>query len=81
MRISFKTYPISILTKIPIFGILLLISFTVSSQEMSFEEYNPPSTLVVPEHPVSRAKYPFIDIHSPVECKSGNGPSSGWRNG
>ena len=37
---------------------------------MSFEEYEPKSTLVVPEHPVTRAKYPFIDIHNhqdPVE--------------
>lgn len=31
---------------------------------MSFEEYNPPSTLVVPENPVKRAKYPFVDIHN-----------------
>lgn len=35
-----------------------------SAQEMSFEEYNPPSTLKVPEHSVTRAKFPFIDIHS-----------------
>ena len=32
--------------------------------ELSFEEYNPPSTLVVPENPVTRAKYPFIDVHN-----------------
>ncbi len=31
---------------------------------MPFEEYNPSSTLVVPEHPVKRAKYPFVDIHN-----------------
>jgi predicted TIM-barrel fold metal-dependent hydrolase len=36
----------------------------ISAQEVSFEEYNPPSTLKVPEHPVKRAKFPFIDIHS-----------------
>jgi len=40
------------------------LNHTASSQEMSFEEYNPPSTLVVPEHIVSRAKFPFVDIHS-----------------
>lgn len=33
-------------------------------QEMGFEEYNPPSTLMVPENPVKRAKFPFVDIHS-----------------
>ncbi|MGB5357135.1 MAG: amidohydrolase family protein [Eudoraea sp.] len=42
----------------------LLMSISVCAQEMSFEEYNPKSTLVVEEHPVERAKYPFIDIHS-----------------
>ncbi|WPP53467.1 amidohydrolase family protein [Catalinimonas niigatensis] len=31
---------------------------------LSFEEYDPPSTLVVPEHIVKRAKFPFVDIHS-----------------
>jgi len=31
---------------------------------MDFESYNPPSTLVVPEHKVTRAKYPFIDVHN-----------------
>lgn len=31
---------------------------------MGFEEYQPISTLVVPEHPITRAKYPFIDVHS-----------------
>lgn len=35
-----------------------------SAQEMGFEEYNPPSTLKVPEHPVTKAKFPFVDIHS-----------------
>jgi uncharacterized protein len=34
------------------------------AQTMSFEEYDPPSSLVVPEHRVLRAKYPFIDVHS-----------------
>ncbi len=31
---------------------------------MSFEEYNPKSTLVVPTHKVERAKYPFVDVHN-----------------
>lgn len=35
----------------------------VSSQEMSFEEYNPTSTLVVPGEVIKKAKYPFIDVH------------------
>lgn len=34
------------------------------SDKMDFEEYDPPSTLVVPEHRVTRAKFPFVDIHN-----------------
>jgi len=41
-----------------------LISSACSQDQMDFEAYDPPSTLVVPENPVSRAKFPFIDIHS-----------------
>lgn len=32
--------------------------------KMDFEEYDPPSTLVVPEHHITRAKFPFVDIHN-----------------
>src|SRR6267154_365033 len=35
-----------------------------SGQVPNIEEYNPKSTLVVPEHKIQRAKFPFIDIHS-----------------
>jgi uncharacterized protein len=31
---------------------------------MDFEKYDPASTLVVPEHKISRSKYPFIDVHN-----------------
>ena len=34
------------------------------AQQLDWEEYDPPSTLVVPENPVVRAKFPFIDVHS-----------------
>ena len=47
--------------------IITLLIFTCSlfsfSQDLTFEEYNPPSTLVVPKHEVKRAKFPFIDVH------------------
>src|SRR5688572_21199421 len=32
--------------------------------KMDFEEYDPPSTLVVEEHRLKKAKFPFIDIHN-----------------
>ena len=31
---------------------------------MDFEAYDPPSTLVVPEHHIVKARYPFIDVHN-----------------
>jgi predicted TIM-barrel fold metal-dependent hydrolase len=33
-------------------------------QSLTFEEYEPKSTLVVPEHLTPRAKFPFVDVHS-----------------
>ena len=33
-------------------------------ENLPFHEYDPPSTLVVTEHLVTRAKYPFIDVHN-----------------
>ena len=41
-----------------------MVGTTLFAQELSFESYNPPSTLKVPQHPVQRSKFPFIDIHS-----------------
>lgn len=31
---------------------------------IDFETYNPPSSLKVPEHPLTKAKFPFIDVHN-----------------
>jgi len=42
----------------------LVFATTALAQTMSIEEYEPKSTLVVPEHIVTRSKYPFIDVHS-----------------
>ncbi len=42
---------------------LIGISIGVSGQTMSFEEYNPKSTLVVPGKIIKKAKFPFIDVH------------------
>ncbi|MBX2826943.1 MAG: amidohydrolase [Flavobacteriaceae bacterium] len=46
--------------------LLFFIAFSLCSlraQDLSFEEYNPSSTLVVEGEPVLKAKFPFIDIH------------------
>ena len=42
----------------------LLVVAAGTAQDLSIREYKPRSTLVVPEHPTGRAKYPVIDIHS-----------------
>jgi len=41
-----------------------LLSASLMAQTMSIEEYEPKSTLVVPEHVLTRARYPFIDVHN-----------------
>jgi len=55
------------MTKLFLFPLLLLFVNLVHSQSdttMYFEEYDPPSSLVVPQHPLTNAKYPFIDVHN-----------------
>jgi predicted TIM-barrel fold metal-dependent hydrolase len=49
-----------------LYGVLLLLGLHLQScaQEMDMESYNPKSTLVVPEHLITKAKYPFIDVHN-----------------
>ncbi|WP_019989479.1 amidohydrolase family protein [Rudanella lutea] len=51
--------------------LLLLLSGTCLAQSpktadmpLGFEEYDPVSTLKVPEHKLTRAKFPFIDVHN-----------------
>lgn len=45
-------------------AVAVLAAFCASCQTMDFENYDPPSTLVVPEHHVRKAKFPFIDVHN-----------------
>ena len=45
----------------------LIASFTSCAQsgsKMDFEKYDPISNLVVPEHKLTKAKFPFIDVHN-----------------
>lgn len=48
--------------KILLFSIVL-VSISLQAQNLSFEEYNPTSTLVVPGEVIKKAKFPFIDVH------------------
>jgi predicted TIM-barrel fold metal-dependent hydrolase len=51
-----------------IFSLMLLAgsvaSTAVHAQTMTVDEYNPKSSLVVPEHPLTRSRFPFVDVHS-----------------
>src|SRR5690606_21419219 len=42
----------------------LLLAAPAGAQTRGFEEYAPRSTLVVPETRVTRARFPFIDVHN-----------------
>jgi outer membrane protein OmpA-like peptidoglycan-associated protein len=44
--------------------ILFFMEGHAQQPTMDFENYDPESTLVVPEHILSKARYPFIDVHS-----------------
>lgn len=43
--------------------LVLLVICAGQAQELTFEEYNPTSTLVVPGKEIKKAKFPFIDVH------------------
>ncbi|NHZ73623.1 MAG: amidohydrolase family protein [Nitrospirae bacterium] len=50
-------------------GIVIALSTAAGTwaqdvENLPFHEYDPPSTLVVAEHPLTRARYPFIDVHN-----------------
>jgi len=45
-------------------SLLLILSFQINAQSLEFEDYDPPSTLVVPGKEIKRAKFPFIDVHN-----------------
>jgi predicted TIM-barrel fold metal-dependent hydrolase len=50
----------------------LAVGVALGQPTMSIEEYAPKSTLVVPQNPVTRAKYPFIDVHSHPRSAASN---------
>lgn len=57
----------SLVVLLLIFFIMPLLSCAQEQpldDRMDFELYDPPSTLVVPEHKLARAKFPFIDVHN-----------------
>jgi uncharacterized protein len=47
-----------------LFVFLLLPVILFGQSKMDFETYNPPSTLVVSNHVVTKARFPFIDVHN-----------------
>lgn len=50
---------------LPIYSLVAQRGYEIDSTlRMDWEDYDPPSTLVVPENPVSHARFPFLDVHS-----------------
>ncbi|MBS1935716.1 MAG: amidohydrolase family protein [Bacteroidetes bacterium] len=47
-----------------IFLFFTIAGCTQSQPRMDFEKYEPKSTLVVPQHIITHAKFPFIDVHN-----------------
>ncbi len=45
-------------------GLLMQTAAAQTGTRIDFETYNPPSSLVVPEHLLKKAKFPFIDVHN-----------------
>src|SRR3954470_2012005 len=45
-------------------SLLFLTIFASGQSKMDFEKYDPPSQLVVPEHKITKSKFPFIDVHN-----------------
>lgn len=56
--------------RVAVCGLAVLAAFGARAQDgengawLDWERYDPPSTLVVPETKVTRAKFPFVDVHS-----------------
>lgn len=53
-----------IVLSIPVKGLVAQNTSDVESPSMDFENYNPTSTLVVPKNIITKAKFPFIDVHN-----------------
>ena len=73
MFFSFKNFLkataflLSILVVILLFGGIsyyVIDKIHIKNNLMDIEEYSPISSLVVPENPTNKSKFPFIDVHS-----------------
>ncbi|MBM3739021.1 MAG: amidohydrolase [Acidobacteria bacterium] len=61
----------------PSLSLLLLPALGAAQTEtkppaLTFDEYRPKSTLVVPQNPKTRAKFPFVDVHGHPRGMSSN---------
>ena len=44
--------------------LVAVLPLSSAGQDVTVEQWRHRSTLVVPEHPTPRAKFPFVDVHS-----------------
>ena len=52
------------MNKIYLLGFIFLATTANAQQKIDFEKYDPVPTLVTPQHKISKAKFPFIDVHN-----------------
>jgi predicted TIM-barrel fold metal-dependent hydrolase len=54
-------------------GLVVLAAGPMPAQEMTVKDYEPRSTLVVEQHPLTRARFPFVDVHGHLRDLSASG--------
>ena len=66
MNFSLKNFIKSLFFILLLGGVSFIVIDFLKTKEnlMDIEEYTPKSTLIVPEEILTRAKYPFVDVHS-----------------
>jgi uncharacterized protein len=57
-------YSLCLVLIFPFLSLAQSITIGDNNGKLTFEEYEPKSTLVVPQNPLKRAKFPFIDVHN-----------------
>jgi predicted TIM-barrel fold metal-dependent hydrolase len=56
---------------VPATGVAAQQAGSGGNQKLALEEFQPKSMLVVPEHPVNRAQFPVIDVHTHISSVFG----------
>lgn len=64
LAVTLRTALIAALALLPTNAVAQIEEIPEGVEVPAFHEYDPPATLVVPENPVTTARFPFIDVHN-----------------